>query len=74
MIWFANILLVLGYWLLGKQNLRWGFALGIVGNGIWSIVTLRMHRLDMASLGLIFTLLAVWGFGKTLCVNDSGKQ
>ena len=57
--WFANALLLLGFWLVGKKN-RWGFAFTCVGEVIWFVASLDRGWWDSAALCGVFALIAGW--------------
>ena len=65
MIWIANFLLILCYVLLGRKRFGAGWAMSIGGNSIYLVLMLRMHRLDLAFLPAIFTVLAVYNLWKS---------
>ena len=57
-IWFANVILLLSMYLLGRRAARIGWAVNLFGNLIWSAVTASKGQWDYASLSIAFVIIA----------------
>lgn len=57
-IWFANVLLLVSMYLLGRRVARTGWAINLIGNLIWTAVTASKHQWDYASLSAAFVIIA----------------
>lgn len=58
MTWFANLLIIIGLYLAGNKN-RYAFGFTIIGESIWTVVAFNREQYDLASICVIFTILAV---------------
>lgn len=56
--WFANVLLVVGLWMVGDK-VRWAFLFTIIGEAIWVCVAIARAQWDMAAICAVFAALAV---------------
>jgi len=66
--WFANILLILGLWLVGDKK-RIAFMFTFVGESIWTIYSIIIGMYDLAFICFVFAFLAIrnWiKWGKTV--------
>jgi nicotinamide riboside transporter PnuC len=57
MTWIANVFIVIGLILAGSKN-RLAFGFTLVGEIIWSIVAASKGMWDLATICLIFSILA----------------
>jgi hypothetical protein len=66
MIWFANVLLLIAIYLLGKRTsvlaARVGWALNCSGDLIYVIVTGHLQQWSYFVMSVIFTGMAAWNF------------
>jgi hypothetical protein len=59
--WLANVFLIIGLFLIGRKW-RHAFALTVVGEVLWCVVSWQLGRADMLSLCVIFACLAGWNW------------
>lgn len=58
MTWIANALIVIGLWLIGSKR-RSAFLFSVLGEAIWTAVSLWRGMYDLAAICAVFAVLAV---------------
>lgn len=67
MVWLASILLILSYFFLGRKQMRTGWTVSALGNGIYfGVILHQFHRLDLCFLSGVFTVLSLYNLTKEL--------
>lgn len=57
MLWFANLLIVIGLWTLGHKW-RHAFLFSIAGEAIYTVNSLRAGHYELAFICVVFCVLA----------------
>lgn len=63
MTWIANILIIIGLFLVGEKS-KYAFLFTIIGESIWTIVAFTLEQYDLAFICVVFTLLAIRNWWK----------
>lgn len=76
--WVGNASLVVGVLLLGTKR-RQAFLWTVAGGVAWGIASWEIGRVDMITICVVFTVLALWnwfqwGFDMSYQTKDSGKR
>lgn len=61
--WIANILVLIGTFLIGEKK-RSAFLWMAVGELLWVVVGMSRRELDITVICVIFTAMAVWNYIK----------
>lgn len=59
--WFANILLLISMWLIGRKN-KLGFVFSTVGESIWVVISIYRGSWDLAFICFVFTVVPIYNY------------
>jgi hypothetical protein len=64
--WFADVFVLISYWLLGRKRLVSGWAVNIAGGTCYAVGGVLAHTPSIWSVNAVFILLALWNLRKVL--------
>ena len=59
--WFANLLLLIGVYLIGRKDRR-AFIFYGSGEAVWTACAIRMDLIDLAVVCAVFSFMAGWNY------------